>query len=99
MIRRYGEGIFPVGVRVTFANGDQVDQQWDGRDRWKVYTYDRPSRAVSAQVDPDGVLLLDINSTNNSRTLAPRGPRAATKWSLKWMVWLQDLLLNWATLA
>ncbi|MEP7310785.1 MAG: M1 family metallopeptidase [Acidobacteriota bacterium] len=99
VIRRYGEGIFPVSVRVTFADGDHVDQEWDGRDRWKVYTYNRPSRAVSAQVDPDGVLLLDVNSTNNSRTLAPRGPRAATKWSLKWMVWLQDLLLNWATLA
>jgi len=99
VVRRYGEGIFPVSVRVTFANGEHVDQEWDGRDRWKLYTYDRPSRAVSAQVDPDRVLLLDVNSTNNSRTLAPRAPRAATKWSLKWMVWLQDLLLNWAILA
>ena len=99
MVRRYGEAIFPVDVRVTFANGEQVDEQWSGRDRWKAYTYDRPSRAVSAQVDPERVLLLDINYTNNSRTLAPRGPEAATKWSLKWMVWLQDLLLSWASLA
>jgi hypothetical protein len=54
---------------------------------------------VSAEVDPDHVLLLDIDRTNNSRTLAPKGTEAATKWSLKWMVWLQDLLLTWATLA
>jgi hypothetical protein len=99
VVRRYGEGIFPVGVRVTFANGDQINEQWDGRDRWKLYTYDRPTRAVSAQVDPDGVLLLDVDTTNNSRTLAPRGSQAATKWSLKWMIWLQDLLLNWASIA
>jgi len=99
IVRRYGEAIFPIDVRVTFANGEKVDQRWNGGDRWKLFTYDRPSRAVSAQVDPDRVLLLDVNSTNNSKTLTPRGAQAATKWSLKWMVWLQDLLLSWATLA
>ena len=34
-----------------------------------------PSRARSAQVDPDRVLLLDVNYTNNSKTLAPQGGR------------------------
>ncbi len=99
VVRRYGEGIFPVDVLVTFANGDRVTEHWDGRDRWKAYTYDRPSRVVSAVVDPNRVLLLDINYTNNSRTLAPRGSEAATKWSLKWMVWLQDQLLSWSFLV
>ncbi len=99
VVRRYGEAIFPVDVLVTFANGDRVTEHWDGRDRWKAYTYDRPSRVVSAVVDPNRVLLLDINYTNNSRTLAPRGREAATKWSLKWMVWLQDQLLSWAFFA
>jgi Peptidase family M1 domain len=99
VVRRYGEAVFPVTVRVTFANGERVNEAWSGADRWKAYTYDRPSRAVSAQVDPDRVLLLDVNYTNNSKTLAPRGPEAAAKWSLKWMVWLQDFLLSWAALA
>jgi hypothetical protein len=99
VIRRHGEAIFPVDVQVTFADGEKVTEQWSGRDRWKAYVYDRPARAASAAVDPDRVLLLDLNYTNNSRTLAPRGPEAATKWSLKWMVWLQDLLLSWAFFA
>jgi aminopeptidase N len=99
VVRRYGEGVFPVDVRVTFASGEQINEHWDGRDRWKVYSYDRPVSAISAQVDPERVLLLDINRTNNSRTLAPRNAEAATKWSLKWMVWLQHLLLTWALLA
>lgn len=99
VVRRYGEAIFPVDVRVTFANGEQVNQEWSGRERWKLYSFERHSRAVSAEVDPRRVLLLDINYTNNSRTLAPRGREAATKWSLKWMVWLQDLLLSWAFFA
>jgi aminopeptidase N len=99
VVRRYGEGVFPVDVRVSFADGSHIIERWDGRDRWKAYSLDRPVRAVSAHVDPDRVLLLDLNTTNNSRTLAPRGREAATKWSLKWMVWLQDLLLTWAALA
>jgi hypothetical protein len=95
VVRRHGEAVFPVDVRVTFENGEQVTEQWDGRDRWKLYGYSRANRALSAEVDPDRVLLLDVNYTNNSRTLKPRGSEAATKWSLKWMVWLQDALLTW----
>jgi hypothetical protein len=81
---------------VTFKNGEQVTEHWEGRDRWKLYTYERPSQALTAQVDPNRILLLDVNITNNSRTLEPRGRRAATKWSLKWTIWLQDCLLSWA---
>jgi hypothetical protein len=51
---------------------------------------------VTAEVDPGETLLLDINRTNNSRTTQPQANAAATKWSLKWMVWLQDHLLSWA---
>jgi hypothetical protein len=48
-----------------------------------------------AQVDPDRVLLLDINETNNSWTLAPRRAETSTKWSITWMAWLQDPLLSY----
>ena len=99
VVRRYGEATFPVDVLVTFKNGERATERWDGRDRWALYTYDRPAQALSAEVDPNRVLLLDVNMTNNSRTLEPKGPAAATKWSLKWMVWLQDQLLSWAFFA
>ena len=97
--RRLGSGQFPVDVLVTFSDGHQERERWDGRARWQNFSYDRPARAVSAQVDPERVLLLDTNFTNNSRTLAPAGDRAATKWSLRWMIWLQDLLLTFAFLV
>jgi hypothetical protein len=88
-----------VDVLVTFASGEGVTEHWDGKDRWKLYSYDRPSPVVSAQVDPNRVLLLDVDYTNNSRTLAPKGRAAAATWSMAWMVWLQDCLLSWAALA
>jgi len=99
VVRRYGEAIFPVDVLVIFAGGERVTEHWDGKDRWKAYTYDRPGKVVSAQVDPNRVLLLDVDYTNNSKTLEPRGAAASAKWSMAWMVWLQDCLLSWAVLA
>ena len=97
--RRLGSGQFPVDVLVTFSDGHQERERWDGRARWQSFSYDRPARAVSAQVDPERVLLLDTNFTNNSRTVAPATVRAATKWSLHWMIWLQDLLMTFAFLV
>ena len=99
VVRRFGEATFPVDVLVTFRNGERVTEHWDGKDRWKVYVYERNGAALSAQVDPNRVLLLDVAYTNNSKTLEPRGGTAATTWSLKWMIWLQDCLLSWGTLA
>ena len=96
VVRRYGDAYFPVDVDVRFRNGERASEHWDGRDRWKLYVYDRPSQAISAEVDPQRVLLLDVNVTNNSRTIEPRGRQAATKWATKWMLWLQDCLLSWA---
>jgi hypothetical protein len=51
---------------------------------------------VSVQVDPERVLLLDVDYTNNSATLEPRADEAGLKWSLTWLAWLQDLMLTYA---
>ena len=96
VVRRNGDGIFPVTILVTLANGEQRRVAWDGGGRWHRVTLEHASKAVSAQVDPDQVLLLDTNFTNNSFTTEPQGARAATKWAATWMVWLQDQLITWA---
>ena len=98
-VRRYGDGIFPVEVVVEFADGATERRRWDGRAQWTNFRFVRPSRAVTAIVDPDRVLLLDVDFTNNSRTTRPRAGDAATKWTLAWIVWLQDLLLTAGFLA
>lgn len=96
VVRRLDAGIFPVDVLVTFSNGEQTRETWDGRARWHAFTFERPVQAVSAQVDPERVLLLDTNFTNNSKTMTPAAETAAAKWSLRWMVWLQDLMMTYA---
>jgi hypothetical protein len=99
IVRRQGEAIFPVDVVVSFEDGERVTEHWDGQSRWLAYTYVRPAAARSLQVDPDRVLLLDVNYTNNSFTRRPAGHRAARKWTAMWLVWLQDCVLSWAALV
>jgi hypothetical protein len=92
--QRLGEATFPVDVVTTFADGQQATERWDGKERRVAYTYDRPSRATRVEIDPGHVLVLDVNRTNNSRTSESRGDEAARKWSLAWMVWVQELMLT-----
>jgi hypothetical protein len=87
--------VFPVPIRVTFADGQQIVWNWDGRDRWKLFAVDRPSAATAAEVDPDRILVLDVNRTNNGISRQPAARAAARKWSLTWLVWLQDQLLTY----
>jgi Peptidase family M1 domain len=98
VVRRHGDGIFPMTILATLANGEQRRFAWDGTGRWHRITFEHASRVLSAQVDPDQILVLDTNFTNNSFTTEPAGGRAATRWSVIWLVWLQDQLLTWSFL-
>jgi hypothetical protein len=95
VVRRLGEAVFPVDVLVRFADGSTRRERWDGRDRWKLFVYDKPWSAISAEVDPDHVLLLDVNRTNNSRTSEPRTSKASRQWAGRWWLWLQDLVITY----
>jgi hypothetical protein len=95
VVRRFGEAIFPVDVLVSFGNGEQVRERWDGRDRWTSFVYERDVAVNAVVVDPDRILLLDIDRTNNSYRASPSSAAAAQKWTLKWMVWLQDALATY----
>jgi len=114
VVRRLGDGEFsgtteqPIGayqggraltVLVRFADGASAEDRWDGRDRWRAFEYESRAAAVSAEIDPDRTLLLDRRVVNNSITRAPKARRAATLWAARWSVWLQDLLLSWASLV
>ena len=97
--QRLGEAFFPVEVVTTFRDGERITERWDGRDRRQVYVYERGAEAVSTEIDPRRTLLLDVDYTNNSRTLEPRAGEASLKWALTWMVWMQDLMLTYGFFA
>jgi hypothetical protein len=68
LIHRKGDFVFPIQVHVRFDDGKTVEAQWDGRDRWVRFSYVRPDRVVSAEIDPQHKVWLDRNLFNNSRT-------------------------------
>ena len=96
VVRRYADGVFPTTVRVRFDDGKSVDEAWDGTAPWHAFRYATPARITSVEVDPDRVLLLDLNYTNNSWTSRPSAAAASGKWALRWLTWLEDVLLTYA---
>ncbi len=91
-VRRWGGAVFPIEIRVTFEDGSTADERWDGRDRSMRFRYLARPRVTTVEVDPRRVLVLDVNSTNNSWSSRPQASAAATKWTAKWMIWLQGVL-------
>jgi hypothetical protein len=53
----------------------------------------------TVEIDPDRILTLDLNYTNNSWTARPRAADAARGWALRWLTWLQTVMLTYAFFA
>jgi hypothetical protein len=94
IVRRLGDGVFPVEVRLVFEDGHETRRTWDGSSRWELIVAEHPAKLEYAVVDPGRVLMLDVNYTNNSLRREPAARLPAAKWSSKWMLWLQERLLH-----
>jgi hypothetical protein len=95
VVRRVGEGVFPVEVLMVFEDGSEVRRLWNGRERWRLFVHEGSAKLEYAVVDPERILLLDLDWTNNSRQVEDPGWLAPAKWASKWLVWAQDLLQTW----
>jgi hypothetical protein len=93
VVRRKGSFLYPVKLEVGFADGSSEQAAWDGKDRWARFSWDKPSRAVYAQLDPDSNILLDANSFNNSYTL--QAHRIARLKLTNYWVFFQQLTAQW----
>jgi hypothetical protein len=67
----------------------EAGEPWLGP--WKRIELTGEHRLVSATLDPEDRLVLDVNRLNNSRRVEPDG-RAAAHWGVRWVFWLQQLL-------
>ncbi len=92
VVRRWGEAVAPVDVVVHFENGETVREHWDGKYRWVKYVYEKASKVNWAEVDPERKFALEANFTNNS-LLAKEDNRAAARWYVRWIFWLENLFL------
>ncbi len=96
-VKRVGDAVFGRGlpVRVVFADGGTVTDTWNGPSDRQTFEYRSPSPAVSAEIDPDRTLLLDVDRGNNGITLEEGPARsAAIRWTARWLIWFEDALLT-----
>ena len=89
-LRRRGDFKVPVEVRITFEDGEVIQESWDGQSLWKKFRYHKPSKLVSAELDPDNKWLLDANIANNSKAVEPH-KSGVTKISGRYTFWVQFL--------
>ena len=85
-------------IDVEFADGQRAQERWDGRAASKTLTFDGPSAVVRASIDPREVLAMDLYRQNNTRSVAIVDTTTPASWSVRWTIWLQDLLLTHALL-
>jgi hypothetical protein len=93
VVHRRGTFDLPVELEAKFDDGSTVREQWDGRDRWHRFNWDRKSKLVSAEVDPDHGYWLDRDPFNNSWTAEADG-RATGKLAGYWTLltqWLEQM--------
>ena len=89
-IVRREDGVFPQTLRVRFEDGSTEDLAWDGTALAETFTFDKPTPAVEAYLDPDNAVWLDVNRLNNRRALDASN-LFARKQQFKVLVWTQQL--------
>jgi hypothetical protein len=70
-IERAGELIFPVDVLVHFKDNTEILETWNGKERYKDFSYTRPDMIEWVKIDPEYKIRMDVNFINNSRTIDP----------------------------
>ncbi len=97
VVRRLGGVRLPVVTELVFADGQRARVRWDGEERWVRFRVTGPELAW-AEVDPERVLLLDVDRLNNSLRVEP--DRAASRrWGQRLRFWVQNVLETFALLA
>jgi Peptidase family M1 domain len=96
-LHRKGDFILPVVVEINFTDGSKVRENWDGRDRWTKFAYEKKAKVVSAEIDPDHLIFIDRDNFDRSRRAEP-DLKAGLKVSNYWIFvteWASQALAWW----
>jgi hypothetical protein len=85
-------------VVVRFADGSETRDFFDGAAPSATLVYSTKAPAIGAAVDPDLMLLLDVNRENNTIVRDAPASRLGVRLALHWMTWLQNAMLSYTAL-
>ncbi len=92
-VERLGEIQMPVEILVHFSNGFEKLEHWNGKERYKIFEYEKPHKIVWAKLDPENKLVMEINLKNNSLNSKPR-TSVIWKYASKVLFWLENLMVS-----
>jgi hypothetical protein len=81
---------------VKFADGTSETVRWDADESWHKFSWTRPARAVSAELDPQRQHYLDVSKLDDSRTIKPDAS-ASRRWGMDVAAFFEYLLTLIAT--
>ncbi len=79
----------PVTVVLSFEDGAEVRETWDGRAAWREYRVIRRARLAGVRLDPEGRVQVDVVPQNNGLLL-----QADRRFIADWGTWL-GALIQW----
>jgi hypothetical protein len=95
LVRRYGAAV-PQTLVVKFADGTLETVRWDANESWHKFSWTKPAKAVSAELDPQRMHYLDVSKLDDSRTLQPDAS-ASRRWGMDVAAFIEYLLTLIAT--
>nr|WP_314539893.1 M1 family metallopeptidase [uncultured Massilia sp.] len=90
LVRRYG-AVVPQTLVVKFADGSSETVRWDANEKWHKFSWTKPAKAVSAELDPQRIHYLDTSKLDDSRTIEADGS-ASRRWSMDFAGVVQYIL-------
>lgn len=90
-LERIGDVMLPVEILVHFANGNEVLEVWDGKDRYRNLEYTGRSRVEWAEIDPHDKIDMDVNRINNSWSGTHKFP-ASRRMTDKFIAFMQIMI-------
>lgn len=88
-VRRYGAAA-PQKLRLTYADGSHEDLPWNDHRRWARFVVTKPTKVVSAELDPQQTVYLDADKLNDSYATKANGA-ASRRWAADAAALLQNL--------
>jgi len=95
LVRRNGAAV-PQLLTVKFADGSVENVRWDANESWHKFSWTKPAKAVSAELDPQRLHYLDVNKLDDSRTIKADAA-ASRRWGMDAAAVIEYLLTLIAT--
>ncbi len=90
---RQGEFIVPQEIKVTFDNGEEILEYWDGKSRSYELKYVDTKQVTSVIIDPEYKIQLDKNLINNSFVVKPTSS-GISRYFTSFVSWMESIMVT-----